>query len=84
MKWTYDKDSQNIRNNRGYLVAKVRHYDSNADANGLLFAAAPELLAALEEILAKYLNDSTSYGIAAMDIAKDAIAKAKGGQKRKR
>ena len=78
MKWTYNEKTGLIKDSEGYIIADLGI--NQTDTNGLLLASAPELLAALEKILAKYLNDRTSYGMAAMDIAKDAIAKAKGGE----
>lgn len=57
--------------------------EQEAEANAHLIAAAPELLAALEQMLAVFVDDPLTHqytsGTAA-DAARDAIAKARGAQ----
>jgi hypothetical protein len=65
------------------LLANVREYGaidfSTAKANARLIAASPDLLEALEEICREYdPSDGSANGQMMFDIARAAIAKAKG------
>ena len=75
-------------------ICDLGHYGSdgrtcypNAKANGLLIAAAPDMLAALEAVLDKfedYGGETYADGLEVEQViikVKDAIAKAKGGAK---
>jgi hypothetical protein len=64
---------------RGRLIAYVYVADEHGDQNSTaaLFAAAPELLAALREVVAVYDKNITGYFVGqAFDKARAAIAKA--------
>ena len=92
MKWTYDRQSEEIRDEDGWGIAEVIIERKDTDTNGLLLAAAPELLAALEKavgILKEYYfaaNDNTEHteeeGDSDIWEFEDVIAKAKGGEPR--
>ena len=66
-----------------YMVAEVLPDcpdDATRDANARLIAAAPDLLAALEKVLAAYeAAREPGHGTILIDEARDAIAKARGG-----
>lgn len=91
--WMYDDKNTRITAEDGQLiVAEIRgwgrlQYRENGaqtqDANGLLIAAAPDLLAALEEMAAQHYcgcNHPACWGCKRDEMCKQAIAKAKGEQ----
>ena len=71
---------------RGYSVVVSRaeeDWDMAVDevqANAHLIAAAPELLDALETLLLSTERDDMNFRVRAMEAAREAIAKAKGGE----
>jgi hypothetical protein len=57
--WTYEQETKTIRSvPANYWIATIDSYDGaiNNAANAALIAAAPELLEALKEIVARYSN----------------------------
>ena len=88
MKWTYNKGTGLIKDSEGYIIADLGINQTHT--NGLLLAAAPELLEALEKavgILREYYfaaNDNTEHteeeGDSDIWKLEDVIAKAKGGE----
>lgn len=67
------------REDRALVVHAHQGDDTQADANARLIAAAPELLEALEGLLAVSVDTSPAE-LLAMIAAREAIAKAKGEQ----
>ena len=71
---------------RGYSVVVSRageDWDMDVEevqANAHLIAAAPELLDALETLLLSTERDDINFRVRAMEAAREAIAKAKGGE----
>ena len=55
-------------------------YSPETDANSRLICAAPELLDALETLLLSTERDDMNFRVRAMAAAREAIAKAKGGE----
>ena len=71
---------------RGYSVVVSRAEEDwdmaveEVQANAHLIAAAPELLDALETLLLSTERDDMNFRVRAMEAAREAIAKAKGGE----
>ena len=63
----------------GFLIAKTRGI--NCEANARLIAAAPDMLAALQDIMAESSRDDDDHDVIAtiQGICRAVIAKAKGG-----
>lgn len=89
--WNYDLGPHRVTSQGGHhLVAEIlgwhqsKHSQDSAKtqhANGYLIAAAPDLLAELENLSAVMAcHDKTPEETLALEAAKRAIAKAKGGQ----
>ena len=78
--WHVDRPS------RGYSVVVSRAEEDwdmaveEVQANAHLIAAAPELLDALETLLLSTERDDMNFRVRAMEAAREAIAKAKGGE----
>ena len=88
MKWTYDKENGRITGEIGE-VARVTLNGDATNANGLLLAAAPELLEALEKavnLLIEHYNSHSEVehgeeeGDSDIWELEDVVAKVKGGK----
>lgn len=72
--WAYDDNTATVDNDLGVSVCGINVDLDNYEANAALIAAAPELLAALVQLM-EYTTDRGLDG-AAHDVARAAIAKA--------
>ncbi len=82
--WKHEKSTKTIRSaKKNYWIATMNSWDGavDNDANARLIAAAPDLLEALKIVLVQYGEYQDGQGAAkfhAVNIARDAIAKAEG------